>query len=288
MFTVYKNEKTLHEKVLGTYANHSSKTMFIKQFSKKCCLATGQMSQTTNKFLYNVGVEMTFDELESLTDAFGSMSKSPNAVNYAEISETHNSQGNTYRLVLKRSEYDGLLVCKLKRGRQIDSFVAEDVNPDPEPLPADESQQPPPDTRTWTECFGKFYVNKNDDWLKMRNNLREFCVDINHILNVDDASRIDVVPPTPPPTTSAEPLLSQPATEPSVQVVPPQVQRQIGEPKAKGGKRVATETKGGQKKKKRQQIVSDEEDEVICKKLMQQYKKTSFVIDASTPWVINN
>ena len=120
MFAVYKNEKTLHEKVLGTYANHSSKAVFIKQFSKKCCLATGQMSQTTSKFLYTVGVEMTFDELESLTDAFGSMSKSPKAVNYAEISETQDSQGNTYRLVLKRSEYDGLLVCKLKSGREID------------------------------------------------------------------------------------------------------------------------------------------------------------------------
>ena len=106
----------------------------------------------------------------------------------------------------------------------------------------------------------------------MRNNLREFCVDVNHILNVDDASRIDVVPPTPPPTTAAEPLLSQPATEPSVQVVPPQVQRQIDGPKAKGGKRVATETKGGEKKKKkRQQIVSDEEDEVIRKRQTNTY-----------------
>jgi hypothetical protein len=255
-----ERKNTSRKAPIGTYANQSSKAVFIKQFSKKCCLATGQMSQTTSKFLYTVGVEMTFDELESLTDALGSMSKSPSAVNYAEISETQDSQGNSYRLVLKRSEYDGLLVCKLESGREIDSFAAigGDTNPDPEPLPADESQQLPSDTRTWTECFGKFYINKNDDWVKMKNNLREFCVDVNHILNVDDASRIGAVPPTPPPTSAPEPVLSLPATEPSVQIVPPQVQRQIDGPKAKGGKRVATETKGGEKKKKqKRQIVQN-------------------------------
>jgi hypothetical protein len=270
MLNVYRNEKTLAERVLGTYANHSSKAVFVKQFSKKCCLATGQMSQTTNKFLYQVSVEMSFDELESLTDAFGTMSKAPNAVNYAEISETRDSQGNSYRLVLKRSENDGLLVCKMKSSPVVDNFaVDQDDNPDPDPLPDNASQQPPPDTRTWTECFGKFYINKNDDWVKIRNSLREFCVEVNHLLNVDDASRIDVVPPTPPPSTSStpststpKPLLSQPAAEPSVQVVPPQVQRQIEGPKAKG-KRLATDTMGGEKKKKKkQQIVSDEEDEV--------------------------
>lgn len=258
MFSVYKNEKTLHEKVLGTYHNHSSKVVFIKQFSKKCCLATGQMSQATSKFLYNVGVEMTFEELENcLTDAFRTMSKAPEAVNYAEISETQDQQGNTYRLVLKRSEYDGLLVCKLKSGREIDSFAATEDNPDPEPLANDDAQQPPPDTRTWTECFGKFYVNKNDDWVNLQGRLREFCVQVNHILNVnDEASSLDVVPPTPPRSTSA--------TVDVPPVGPPQVQRQTVGPKAtKAGKRAATDTKRGEKKKKkRQQIVSDGEDEV--------------------------
>jgi hypothetical protein len=196
MLAVYKNEIIVNERVLGTYANHSTKIVFIKQFSKKCCLATGQKSQNTNKFLYSVGIDMSFEDLESLTDALGTMSKSPNAVNYAEISETTDSQGNSYRLVLKRSEYDGLLVCKLKSGKVLDSFAATDDGiPDPDPLPTDESQQPPADTREWTECFGKFYINKNDDWLKIRNKLREFCVEVNHILNVDDASRINVVPP---------------------------------------------------------------------------------------------
>ena len=148
----------------------------------------------------------------------------------------------------------GLLVCKLKSGKVLDSFAAtEDGIPDPDPLPADESQQPPTDTREWTECFGKFYINKNDDWLKIRNNLREFCVEVNHILNVDDASRIDVVPPSPPPSTS---------TAGPVQVVPPQVQRPKG-----AGKRVATDTKGLEKKtkKKKHQVISDGEDEVIQK-----------------------
>ena len=224
--------------------------MFIKQFSKKCCLATGQMSQTTRKFLYNVGIDMSFEELESLTDALGTMSKLPHAVNYAEISETTDSQGNSYRLVLKRSEYDGLLVCKLKSSKILDSFaVIEDGISDPDPLPADALQQPPIHTREWTECFGKFYINKNDDWMKIRATLREFCVEVNHILNVDDASRIDVVPPSPPPTTS-----STPVEQPSVE----QVQR------LKGSKRVATETKGVEKTtKKKHQIIED--DEVIYK-----------------------
>ena len=105
MLAVYKNEKIVNERVLGTYANHSTKIVFIKQFSKKCCLATGQKSHNTNKFLYSVGIDMSFEDLESLTDALGTISKSPNAVNYAEISETTDSQGNSYRLVLKRSEW---------------------------------------------------------------------------------------------------------------------------------------------------------------------------------------
>jgi hypothetical protein len=172
MLSVYKNEKILNEKVLGTYANHNTKVVFLKQFSKKCCLATGQMAQKSRKFLYNVGIDMSFEELESLTDALGTMSKSPHVVNYAEISETTDSQGNSYRLVLKRSEYDGLLVCKLKSGKILDSFAATDEGiVDPDPLPADTQQQPPVDTREWTECFGKFYINKNDDWMRIRANL---------------------------------------------------------------------------------------------------------------------
>ena len=106
MLSVYKSEKILNEKVLGTYANHNTKVVFIKQFSKKCCLATGQMSQTSRKFLYNVGIEMSFEELANLTDAVGNMSKQPHVVNYAEINETTDASGNSYRLVLKRSEYD--------------------------------------------------------------------------------------------------------------------------------------------------------------------------------------
>jgi hypothetical protein len=66
--------------------------------------------------------------------------------------------------------------------------------------------------------------------------------------------------------TAEELLLSRSAGEPSVQVVPPQVQRQIDGPNAKG-KRLATETKGSEKKKKkRQQIVSDGEDDEVRQK----------------------
>jgi hypothetical protein len=248
MLSVYKSEKILNEKVLGTYANHNTKVVFIKQFSKKCCLATGQMSQTTRKFVYTVGIDMSFEELENLTDALGNMSKLPHVVNYAEISETTDAQGNSYRLVLKRSEYDGLLVCKLKSSKILDSFAVIDEGiADPEPLSTDASQQPPADTREWTECFGKFYINKNDDWMRIRAALREFCVEVNHILNVDDASRIDVVPPSPPTSSSQQVEL------PSVE----QVQRIKG-----SGKRVATETKGVEKKKKKKHQIIDD-DEVI-------------------------
>jgi hypothetical protein len=169
-------------------------------------------------------------------------------VNYAEISETTDAQGNSYRLVLKRSEYDGLLVCKLKSSKILDSFAVIDEGiADPEPLSTDASQQPPADTREWTECFGKFYINKNDDWMRIRAALREFCVEVNHILNVDDASRIDVVPPSPPTSSSQQVEL------PSVE----QVQRIKG-----SGKRVATETKGVEKKKKKKHQIIDD-DEVI-------------------------
>jgi hypothetical protein len=45
--------------------------------------------------------------METLADALPLMSKSLHATNYEELGESKDSYGNEYRVVLKRSEYDG-------------------------------------------------------------------------------------------------------------------------------------------------------------------------------------
>ena len=88
--------------------------------------------------------------------------------------------------------------------------------------------------------------------MRIRANLREFCVEVNHMLNVDDASRIDVVPPSLPPSTPSTPTTTSQQTVDQVLV-----QRVKG-----GGKRVAA-TGLEKTTKKKHQIIDD--DEVIYK-----------------------
>ncbi|CAB3992441.1 Hypothetical predicted protein [Paramuricea clavata] len=146
---------------------------------------------------------MTFDELEELVKGLGKASKAPSHINYFEISESEDYLGNKYRLVLKDSEYLGLVVCKLKSCRAPDVFPDKiDEKGSPLPISDQIGSHIPAENVAWNECFDKFYINKNDDWLKIVRTLRSFCIDLNHIFNVDDESKIpdskiEVIPATP-------------------------------------------------------------------------------------------
>jgi hypothetical protein len=207
---IYKRERTTVEKILGQYENGKTKMAVLKQWTKKCGLVLGKISGAGDTFVYDSGIEMSFDEMEKFVDALAIMSKSPSAVNYAELGDSKDSYGNEYRLILKRSEFDGLKVCKYKKSSAPMDFTINDDDDsddaaacDPQPSTATVTEKP--GAECWKECFDKFYLNKNDDWKKMVNILRDFCCDVNHTLNGGTPPcGIDVIPPTPPPTTPVE------------------------------------------------------------------------------------
>ncbi|CAB3977390.1 Hypothetical predicted protein [Paramuricea clavata] len=232
---IYKRERTLLERVLGSYENGKTKTITLKQWSKKCGLQVGQMSGAGDKFIYESGIDLPFDEMEALANALPKMSKANLSINYAELGEHKDLYNNEYRTILKSSEYGGLKVCRLKKTSPPVDFAPDDANDivDPEPSTNPKSAQV---NDCWSECFDKFYINKNDDWKKISTIIRDFCCETYNLLNASSSS--DVIPPTPPAT--------------------PSEQKQLEPPK----KRKYTNTKGsssGEIKKKKGKIQFDEE-----------------------------
>ncbi|CAB3985831.1 Hypothetical predicted protein [Paramuricea clavata] len=177
--------------------------VFCKRWVQKCVLASGVKSKTNENFLHKTGIETSFEEVEELIEALGKCSKSPNAVNYHELSQTTNYKGEKFCLVLKNSEHQGLILVRMKRRAVVDKFDTVDLdNPDPKPL---EEETPTTTNIEWSECFEKFYIGKNDNWAKIKGILREFCIDLHHILSVDEESP-SISPPQSPeaqPATSA-------------------------------------------------------------------------------------
>jgi hypothetical protein len=200
---VYKRERTLTEMVLGRYENSRTKLVVLKQWNKKCGLLVGKLAADGKTYIYDSGIELPFEILEELTDVLPTMSKMSNAVNYAELGENKDSFGNEYRTLLKSSEYGGLKVCRMKKGpAPVDFGVSHDEEVvDPDPLAASTVTEKSPHDN-WTECWDKFYINKNDDWKKISLILRDFCVAVHADLN---SSTEDVVPPSPPTATTSGP-----------------------------------------------------------------------------------
>ena len=200
---IYKRERTTVEMTLGTYENSKTKMVSLKQWNKKCGLLVGKMSYGGDTFVYDSGIELPFEIMEELVDVLPTMSKLPNATNYALLGEDKDSYGNEYRTVLKASEFAGLKICRMKKGPTPIDFAANTtaVDEDLDPIPAASTTTAKSPQECWTECWDKFYINKNDDWKKIGNILRDFCCAAHAVLNeaAPDAG-IDIVPPTPPAT----------------------------------------------------------------------------------------
>ena len=190
---------------VGVYANGTLKSVWYERFGKKCCLALGVPSKNKEKFLYTMSLHMSFEEMEMLVECLGKCVHNRSAVNYFELSKGTDWQGNPERLVLKASQYDGLIVVRMKSQRVPDEFI-DDVNiddPDPEPVRTNQPTTTAADV-TWDECFEQFHISKSDNWSKIQSISCAFCVDINHMLNVDDKSEL---PPTPTLPAIAEPFV---------------------------------------------------------------------------------
>ncbi|CAB3987810.1 uncharacterized transposon-derived [Paramuricea clavata] len=166
------------------------------------------MSSAEDTFIYDSGIEMSHDEMEALADALPTMSKSSQATNYAELGESKDSFGNEYRVILKCSKYDGLKICKMKKPNHLlishrpKTTISRIQNPS--------TATPTTSNECWSECFDKFYINKND-WKKIANIICDFCCDAYSVLNSSSPAGIDVIPPTPLPTTPVEQKQLEPA-----------------------------------------------------------------------------
>jgi hypothetical protein len=77
MTEIYFKQNTLLERPLGTYANGTTKMVFCQRFDKKCVLASGVLSKTIDKYLYKMGLSMSFEELEELVECLSKATKAP-------------------------------------------------------------------------------------------------------------------------------------------------------------------------------------------------------------------
>jgi hypothetical protein len=266
---IYKRERSTVEMVLGTYENSKTKMVSLKQWNKKCGLLVGKLSHAGDTFVYDTGIELPFEVMEELVDVLPSMSKLPNATNYAELGENKDSYGNEYRTILKASEYGGLKICRMKKGPTPVDFAVttplDDEDVDPSPKASTTTEKSPHES--WTECWDKFYINKNDDWKKIANILRDFCCTAHAVLNnLAPPEGIDIVPPTPPATPSQLIAGRLPHAAEVIPTPPRQLQPELSlsavTPKKRKGKSKNEETKKTSKKSK--VSFEEEEEEVIC------------------------
>jgi hypothetical protein len=177
MAEVYKKQYTSNTIVLGSYNNGATTKMcFATTYRKQVHLASGKMSKGAEpKFLYKMDLAMKLSELQAMIEALDRCSKGVNAVNYHEFGEYTDYKGDTFRLILKTSDYGGLVACKLQRHTALDEFPEDDPceTCDPDPTPNDHIVSAT--AVEWNECFEKFYISKNEDWKELARKLRSCC-----------------------------------------------------------------------------------------------------------------
>ena len=160
-------------------------------------LASGKMSTgSTPKFLYKTSVKFSYEVLLEIVEALSKCNPTGGVVNYYEIHDSTNRKGELTRLVLKNSEYGGLVLCYMKCDNIPDSFPSDDDDEDP--APASSSRQAEPVAQIWSQCFEKFFISKNENWRDFGKALREYYLTLDEYWSeTQPAPR----PPTPPPTT---------------------------------------------------------------------------------------
>ena len=165
-------------------------------------LASGKMSTgSTQKFLYKTSVKFNYEVLIAIVEALSKCSPASGAVNYHEIHEGVNRKGESTRLVLKNSEYGGLMLCYMTCANVPNSFPSDDDDEDPSPATTT-GRQAEPEKQEWTQSFEKFFISKNENWSNLGKTLREYYITLkDYWTETQPAPK----PPTPPttPTTSA-------------------------------------------------------------------------------------
>jgi hypothetical protein len=199
MCEIYKKQHGLSSTVLGEYGEFKTTKMAFADNFKNVELASGKMSQgMPKKFLYKTSVKFHYEVLLEIVEALGKCSTSAGSVNYHEIHESTNRKGEPTKLVLKNSEYGGLMLCYMTSESVPDSFPSDDDEEDPVPSTTIGSV---PEKQEWSQSFEKFFISKHENWRQLGQKLREYYLTLeDYWTETQPAPK----PPTPPttPTTS--------------------------------------------------------------------------------------
>ena len=191
---VFSKRHACNQRILAQYQNKTTKLVWYEKFGKKYYLASGVLTTggDRKKFLCKTSFGCSGEELLELCDRLGKASRMPGTFNDFSLGEGLDWSGSPTRLVLRDSDYAGLVLVRLKSVRaDVEVVEADDSDPDP----MEEDGEPVPVTAeevVWSECFEKFYFSKKDDWGGFKKNLLSLYEDIQRVIAVDAES---VLPP---------------------------------------------------------------------------------------------
>jgi hypothetical protein len=203
---VFSKRHACAQRVLAQYQNKTTKLAWYEKFGKKYYLASGVLTTggDRKKFLCKTSFGCTGEELLELCDRLSKASRMPGTFNDISLGEGLDWSGAPTRLVLRDSDYAGLVLVRLKSLRaEIEVVEADDSDPDPDPM-MEEDGEPitvAAEEVVWSECFEKFYFSKKDDWGGFKKNLLSLYEDIQLVTAVDAESTI---PPATPSTVVPE------------------------------------------------------------------------------------
>jgi hypothetical protein len=226
---VYSRNFAFNQRVLAQYQNKTTKLAWYEKFGKKFKLASGVLTTggDKKKFLCKTSFALSGDEMLELCDRLSKATRQPGTFNDFHLAEGTDWSGSATRLVLRDSDYAGLVLVRLKSVTpDIEVIQTEDSDPDPDPMDVEEI--PAAATHVaWSECFDKFYFSKKDDWGNFKKILLSLHADTQSLLAIDAESAI------PPPSVPSSSIVQEQIAGPTQ----PQSVTTKGGKRAHGGKR---------------------------------------------------
>jgi hypothetical protein len=195
---VFSKRHACKQRVLAQYQNKTTKLVWYERFGKKYYMASGLLTTggDRKKFLCKTSFGCSGEELLELCDRLGKASRMPGTFNDFTLSESVDWSGAPTRLVLRDSDYSGLVVVRLKSVTpDIEVVEADDSDPDPDPMEENGETKIVADEVVWSECFEKFYFSKKDDWGGFKKDLLSLYGDIQRMIAIDDESTTNAVVP---------------------------------------------------------------------------------------------
>ena len=143
---VYSKRHAFNQRILAQYQNKTTKMVWFEKFGKKYYLASGVLTVGGDKqrFMCKMNFAISGDEMLELCDRLSKASRIPGTFNDFSLADGSDWSGNPTRLVLRDSDYGGLvLVCLKSVKADIEVVEADDSDPDRDPM--EESDELPTD-----------------------------------------------------------------------------------------------------------------------------------------------